>query len=269
MQQNLNVPKQLLKRYADTKRSKELFALCIWFKMQHESSVVWNVNAKTLRYRLHVGKTKAERLYADAREDTGLFTFFEHRNAVRANSFRDKTDKENRRGQTYHSDECYKFPIKKDCKLREIYDLINEFLATDPINAQERNDCLSCRVRSHRGANSSTLTLSQLACNTRMSKSSTHLIMKRLQQKEVISKSPSRLYCVADLSEAEDIETSLQRAGRKTFSFTRNGLGYILVPCSYSIKSRAWSERFQHVIYGYKRKNSCNYGSTIPQLCGF
>lgn len=269
MQQNLNVPKQLLKRYADTKRSKELFAFAIWLKMAHESSVAWNINANTLRYQLHIGKTKAERLYADARENTELFTFYDYKNAVRANSFRDKTGKTNRRGQTYHSDECYKFPIKKDYKLREIYNLINEFLATDPINAQERNDCLSCRVRNHRGANSSTLTLRQLACNTRMSKSSTHLIMKRLQKKEVISKKPSRLYCVANLNEAEDIKTTLQRSGRKAFSFIRNGLGYILVPCSYSIKSRAWSERFKHVIYDYKRKNSINFGSTIPQLCGY
>lgn len=268
MQQSLNVPKQLLRCYADTKRRKELFAFAVWLKMAHESSVAWNVNSKTLRYQLHIGKVKAERIYADARENTELFTFYEYKNSVKANSFRDKTDKTNRRGQTYHSDTCYKFPIKKDYKLREIYDLINEFLATDPINAQERNDCLSCRVRRN-GANSSTLTLKQISCCTRMSKSSTHRIMKRLKSKDIVDKKPSKVFCAANLNEAEDIRSSLQRAGRKAFSFIRNGLGYIITPCSYSIKSREWSNRFQHVIYDYKRKRTPVFESTIPQLCGY
>ena len=264
MQQNLNVPKQLVRRYAATKRRKELLCFAIWLKMKHENSVVFGMDDKQVRYQCRVGKAKAIRLLSDAMEDDELFEFFE--NGLKVKSFRDKTMKKNKKGRLYQSALCYKFPYRNDYSIRDLFNLINEFLVTDPINAQETDDCCNCRDNNQRGAKAP-LTQKALSKLTKMSVSSTRRILKGLEKKGVIKITPSVLFCTLHVIE-EDVEELAKRFGRRAVTFYHGSLAYLVIPCSYSIVSRDWSERFRHVIYNYRSKNNdCPF--TIPQLCGW
>ena len=268
MQQNLNVPKELVRRYAATKRRKELLSFAIWLKMQRENSVVYNMNDKQVRYQCHVGKAKAQRLLVDAREENTLFSF--NGDTITVKSFRDKTIKYGKHRVKYQSDFCFKFPYKKDYALRDIYNLINEFLATDIINTHERKTaCYADDSKDGRGASCS-MSLKKLSQQTRMSWSSTRRIMERMKDKGVIAIEHAERHCFLMAEELEqEAKDFLRRHGLTHFTFVKGMNAYVVFPRSYSIVSRDWSERFQHVLYNFRSRTSDNFGSTIPQLCGF
>lgn len=267
MQQNLNVPKQLVKRYASSKRRKELLCFAIWLKMRNENSVAWNINDKTVRYGCHVGKVKAMRLLSDASEDD-LFDIKGETIIVR--SFRDKTIKYGKNGAKYQSDFCFKFPYKDDYTLRELYNIMNEFLASDLINTYERKTaCNADKNDNDRGASCS-ISLKSIAKQTKMSWSATRRIVNRMKDKGILKINAARQFCFLLAEELdEEARCFLKMHGMKTFTFCRGIVAYVVFPRTYSIVSRDWSERFQHVIYGYRSRPQETFHSTIPQLCGF
>lgn len=268
MQQNLNVPKQLVKRYAATKRRKELLCFAIWLKMKHENSVAWGMNDKQVRYQCKVGKAKAIRLLSDAAEDTGLFDI--KGETIIVHSFRDKSIKYGRKGAKYQSDFCFKFPYKEDYTLRELYNLMNEFLATDFINTYERKTaCNADNDNNDRGASCS-ISLKSLTRHTHMSWSATRGIVNRLKDKGILKIGAARQYCFLMAEELEkEAYDFLKAHGLKKFTFCRGNEAYVVFPRTYSIINRDWSERFKHVIYNFHSPILTDYESTIPQLCGY
>jgi len=266
MQLNLNVPKQLVKRYAASKRRKELLCFAIWLKMKHENSVAWGMNDRQVRYQCKVGKAKAIRILSDAAED-GLFDI--KGETIIVHSFRDKTIKYGRNGAKYQADFCFKFPYKEDYTLRELYNLMNDFLATDYINAYGRKTaCNADKDKNDRGASCS-ISLKSLSKKTNMSWSATRGIVNRLRVRGVLKITPSRRYHFLMAEELwKEAHDFLKMHGLRTFTFTRGFEAYVVFPCSYCITDRDWSERFQHVIYGYRSHSHflrlCS--STIPQF---
>lgn len=277
MQQRvLNIDIELLKRYSQSKSRKELFALALWCHIKRVNAVIWDLDRFLIRKELHVGKAKAERLVRDAVED-GLFTF--HDGYVSVGSFRNKDIKYDKNGRVYRSAIVKKVVfnlVDENGKeivytLKSLYKLINNILATFPIAAQERKDCLLQGQNSNRDAKSRTLTLKKLSQNTKMSVSSTCRIMKDLVKSGDLSKQDSILFSMIGSEHKEQIEESVKRLGRHSFTFQHGSLTYIVVPSSYSIANRDLSESFRHKIYGYHKrgKTPTNNHSTIPQLCGF
>ena len=55
---------------------------------------------------------RAKSLISLAQNDDYLFTCIGDK--IMVNSFKDKTTKYNRKGQAYHSDYCYKYPVAKN-----------------------------------------------------------------------------------------------------------------------------------------------------------
>ena len=264
---NLNVPKELVKRYAANKRRKELLCFAIWLKMRNENSVAWNINDKAVRYECHVGKVKAIRLLSDAAED-GLFDI--KGETIIVHSFRDKTIKYGRKGARYQSDFCFKFPYKENYTLRELYNLMNDFLATDFINTYERKTAyIANRHNNDRGASCS-ISLKALSKQTHMSWSATRGIVNNLRKKGVLKIESAKQYCFLMAEEIEkEAYDFLREHGLRRFTFFRGVVAYVVFPRTYSILSRDWSERFQHVIYNFRSRQQETFESTIPQLCGY
>ena len=277
MQYTLNIDINLIKRYAQSKQRKELFALAIWCHIQRVNATVFDFTVTKARKELRIGKAKAERLLNDSNDDP-LFSF--NGTTIRAGSFRDKTPKYTRKQRRYCSAmvKTIRFDTDHKYSLKELYDLINEILTLFPITAQEDKDCLPQRGGLHNrcvqktgDAKSRTLTLRKFCQNNGMSISSSHRILKKLVASGKIDKTPSCQFAVIGKEHVEQIESSLNRAGVMNYTFEHNGLIYIVVPCSYSIASRSITESYKHKIYGYHKDytHGHNYESTIPQLCGF
>lgn len=277
MQGTLNIDINLIKRYAGSKQRKELFAFALWCHIQRVNAVVYGITSSKLRKELSIGKTKADRIIADAKEDS---LFEVNGTTFRAGSFRDKTIKFTRKQRRYQSALVKTIHFNTDHKytLKELYDLINEILALFPIAAKEDKDCLSQRgghdnrcVHNFNDAKPRTLTLKKFSQNLKMSVSSCSRILKRLVSDGIISKYPSILFAVIDSGHRKDIVELLHRALVRTVTYIHNGLSYIVVPCAYSIAMRDISESYKHKIYNYhKSSNPQNETfSTIPQLCGF
>ncbi len=277
MQGTLNIDINLIKRYAQNKQRKELFALAVWCHIQRVNATVFNFTVTRARKELRIGKKKAERLLGEAQVDP-LFSF--NSSQIRAGSFRDKTPKYTRKQRLYHSAlvRTIKFDTDRQYSLKELYDLINEILTLFPITAKEEKDCLTQRgsssnyyVQTSCDAKSRTLTLRKFSQNNGMSVSSSHRILNKLIAEGKIDKTPSSQFAVIGREHQEQIEISLHRAGMMNYTFEHNGLIYIVVPCSYSIASRSITDSFKHKIYGYHKDytHGQDYESTIPQLCGF
>lgn len=277
MQDTLNIDINLIKRYAQNKHRKELFALAIWCHIQRVNATVFDFTVTKARKELRIGKVKAERLLNDANDDP-LFSF--NGTTIRAGSFRDKTPKYTRKQRRYCSAmvKTIRFDTDHKYSLKELYDLINEILTLFPITAQEDKDCLPQRgglnnrcVQKTCDAKSRTLTLRKFCQNNGMSVSSSHRILRKLVADGKIDKTPSSQFAVIGKEHGEQIESSLKRAWVMNYTFEHNGLIYIVVPCSYSIASRSITESYKHKIYGYHKDytHGHNYESTIPQLCGF
>lgn len=277
MEGTLNIDINLIKRYADSKRRKELFAFAIWCHIQRVNAVVYGITCSKLRKKLSIGKVKAERIIADAADDQ---LFEVNGTTFKVGSFRDKTVKYTRKQHQYQSAlvKTIKFDTEADYSLKYLYDLINETLALFPITAKEDKDCLQQRgghdnryVQTYRDAKSRTLTLKKFSQNLKMSISSCSRILKNLVNDGKINKAPSILFSIIDSEHKEQIQEVLQKLGLINSTYERNGLQYVVVPCSYSIAMRDVSNSYKHKIYNYHKSNFYrrNYESTIPQLCGF
>ena len=278
MKKTLNIDINLIKRYARSKQRKELFAMAIWCHMLRENGVVWGLDRFYIRKKLHIGKTKAERLMSDAMKDE-LFTF--HDSYASVGSFRDMTIKRNWKGREYRSAFVYKFVFDTEIEytLKDLYELINEILTLYPIVAKEGADCFKkrggldnhCAPKSH-DAKARTLALRKISQNNKMSLSSSSRIINNLVGKHFITKELCRQYAVIGEEHVEAIKDCLNRLNRTSSTFIFNGLTYILVPCSYSVSNRTVSDSFFHKIYGYHKDNrkkfSCKNDPypTIPQF---
>lgn len=277
MQGTLNVDINLIKRYSQNKRRKELFALAIWCHIQHVNATIFDFTVTRARKELSIGKAKAERLLDDAREDP-IFRF--NGTTIRAGSFRDYTIKYTRKQRRYCSAvvKAIKFDTEHKYALKELYNLINEILTLFPIAAKEDKDCLPQRggldnrcVQKPCDAKSRTLTLRKFCQNNGMSVSSCHRLLAELAKGGKIRKSPSLQHTVISGEHKDEIEISIRRAGLMNYTFKHNGLIYIIIPCSYSILSRDVTESYKHKIYGYHKDytHGQKRNSTIPQLCGY
>ncbi len=240
---------ELLHRYSSTKSMKELLATAIWMKMQHSNSVIWNVSATRLRKELHIGKEKSKRLIRDMRDND---LFFVAGNNVMVSSFRDHTIKWNRKGRVYHGSLVCKFEIR-DYTLKELYNLINEKLFEFQICAAEHKDCLLKEHQKPVSAKGHAITSRQFSKVINMSVGSVVTIKKRLVSQGRISSTLAEKHSFDKRNEDEK-KRVLQSTGKQKEDFTIGDLGFVVLPCSYSIEDRRVSDGFRYLIYG-KQKN--------------
>lgn len=262
---SINVTIELLQKYSYTKRMKELLAVAIWMKMQHSNSVVWNVSVNMLRKGLCVGKVKAERLMHDMKESE-LFTV--EGNKVTVATFRDKTTKFTKKGVVYHGAMICKFKIQ-EYKLRELYNLINEKLFEYQICAAAHKDC-SLNEQKPSSAKGNAVTISQFQKALHMGTGSVATIKKKLVASGKIKSTFAEMHSF-DMRNEKEQETILKRTGKLKADFVVGLLGFVVLPCLYTVSDRSVSSSFRHLIYGKQKKcvasNSANIGGLPDFFC--
>mgnify|MGYP002623323334 CR=1 FL=1 len=260
MIKNINIPKEKVRHFTETKRLKELFCLLIWLKMQHSNGVVFNITATQLRYRLGIGKVKAERLMKDIQEADNLLSLVG--NTVYVLSWRDKSVK-GRGKKIWCGEKCFKFryDTERTYTLRDIYKQLNELLTLEQINARERKDGFLSqaeRLGIHETRHAARcraqfpVTLRTMSRSNGMSVSSTRNILKGLEQRGVVRKKPCEVY----YHHISDPALFLGYQGVCHFTFIHGHWGYVIKPCEWHIMEREWSECYQHVIYHYRDRRN-------------
>lgn len=78
-------------------------------------------------------------------------------------------------------------------------------------------------------------------------------IKKNLICEGKIKSTYAEMHMADDRNEGE-MERTLQRFGRRNFTFNVGNLHYLIIPCSYSFEDRETSIAIKHRIYGYKLK---------------
>lgn len=224
---------------------KELLAVAIWMKMQHSNSVVWNVTASKLRKQLGIGKAKADRLIRDMK-DSDLFSV--NGNIVVVSSFRDKTAKITRKGTIYRGAMVCRFEAR-EYSLKELYNLINEKLFEFQVCAAEYKDCLKCSTKKGIGAKYHAITTIQFGMALNMGSGSVSRIKKRLVAERKIDSTYAQKHSF-DMRNELERDRTLLRTGKSKEDFIIGDLGFVVLPCSYSLKDLGVSESFKHLIYG-------------------
>lgn len=243
------------------KARKELLALAMWFKVQHSNGAILRVTKAYLRKNAGIGKDKAERLIQQMK-NSDLFTIIQQGDGtyrVWVGTFHDKQTKrkKSRRGRRYREDDVCLFEFEKDCKLKDIYNAINERLMLLSISAANRKESLrkggekssSCSV-----ANPVQVTTKAFAKTVGMGVGSVSRIKKRLVGRGVIASTYAEKHST-DLRNKKEAELLLQRLGKRDFTYRYGDFGYVLIPCSFSIIAHDGTRFFCHKFTNYKSSN--------------
>lgn len=249
----LSIRMDLIRRYAygatpkEVKQRKELLCFAIWCKMQHSNSVMFPLTKKDLKEQLGIGYDKAKRFLGQVKED-GLFTSLSNGRFI-VNTFKDKEFKYNRKQGTYQGALVCKMPRKKDFTLKEIYSIINNILYTFVICGAEDN---SFNVDYNSVCVPMQLTMKKFMSVVNMGYGSVSRIKKQLVGRGKIKSSFAERHMADDRIKGQ-VEQTLQRCGRKSFTYSRGHFHYVVIPCSYSIEDRRISESFMFQIYDYEK----------------
>lgn len=244
--QYINVTLELLNKFSSSKRMKEILAVAIWMKMLHSNSVIWGLTSYRLRRELRIGKTKAGKLIKLMRE-TDLFAV--DGNMVKVSSFRDKTVKLTKKGQAYRGAMVCRFEVR-EYSLRELYNLINEKLFEFQVCAAGHKDCLKGSKKTKNvGAKCHAITTMQFKRALNMGVGSVCRIKKRLVSGQKINSTYAEKHSF-DMRNEEERNRTLLRTGKTKEDFTIGDLGFVVLPCSYSLQDAGVAESFKHLIYG-------------------
>ena len=239
----VNVPIRLYKKYKGSKEDKEALAFAICVKLVYGDSILRDLSVKKMVSIFHMSTYRAKRIINNLNNYPELFNIVGNR--VFVLSFKDKTIKENRKGQKYISDYCKKVS-KGFNNFEEIYQSIAKTLVAYAINSGERkllstNFSKKCSVEITQKnlSNVSGISRSQVSRLTNKMKKNGEICKENAQIKLAIS-------CVNDTTMSE----YKAKNGRKRLLInTNDNSAYTITPCRYSINKRELTDSFQHVIY--------------------
>lgn len=253
----LNIPIVLVKRYKASKAEKELLAFAIGIKCLYSNSVLTNVTPYKVMRLFHVSHDKAKHLIDGARNDSSLFTVTGNNLLVKTFKSKEIKKSRGRNPYKYTSDYCYKLN-KKDYSIRVLVRELNRIMLLCAVNSIDRDNF---PLRSGKPQNkkrcalTKDLTLHKLGNISGVSKSTAHRLMNDMYQNGIITKTSARGEMVIHSVNAVTVEEWRKRTGRKHFIYNpKDGSGWIVTPCSYSICDRGTTERYKHVIYNYKKR---------------
>lgn len=241
----VNVPIRLYKKYKGSKEDKEALAFAICVKLVYGDSVLRDLSVKKMVSIFHMSTYRAKRIINNLNNYPELFKIVGSR--VFVLSFKDKTIKENRKGQKYISDYCKKVS-KGFNNFEEIYQSIAKTLVAYAINSGERkllstnfsfSKKCSVEITQKNLSNVSGISRSQVSRLTNKMKKNGEICKENAQIKLAIS-------CVNDTT----ISEYRAKNGRKRILInTNDNSAYTIIPCRYSINKRELTDSFQHVIY--------------------
>lgn len=260
----LNIPIDLIKRYKASKAEKEMLAFAIGIKCLFSNSVLTDVTPYKVMKLFHVSHGKAKRLIDEATNDSFLFTV--KGNSLLANTFKSKEIKKSigRTPFIYTSDYCYKLN-KKDYSIRVLVHELNRIMLLCAINSIDRDNFPQSNGKPKQKCCAFTkdLTLRKLGNISGTSKSTAHRLMNDMYSSGTLNKTSAHGEMVIPSVNSASVEEWRKRTGKKHFIYNhKDGSGWTVVPCSYSIKDRNFTERFKHVIYTHKKRVESDGSST-------
>lgn len=253
----LSIDTDIVERYAcgysmqERKKRMELLSFAIFCKIQHSNSVMFNRSIREWKSLLGIGQAKAKMLLK-AKDDDLLFENLDN-DRFRILTFRDKTVKCDKKGKPYKGCHVFTLRFKRSCKLKDIYNKLNELLFLRQIGAKEANDCKKGSKPLGK-CHSSFITMKQFQGAVGMSHGSCCGIKKRLLQKKQIHSTIAELHMADNRCDGQ-VENLLRRFGRENPSFVQGHSVYVCIPCSYSITNRKAKDscgRFK--IYDYSKR---------------
>lgn len=252
----LNIPIDIIKRYKASKAEKELLAFAIGIKCLYSNSVLTDVTPYKVMKLFHVSHDKAKRLINGALNDSFLFSV--KGGSFLANTFKSKEIKRSigRTPFNYTSDYCYKLN-KKEYSIRMLVHELNCIMLLCAVNSIDRDNFPQSngKPKQKRCALTKDLTLRKLGNISGSSKSTAHRLMNEMFRNGVISKTRAHGEMVIHTVNANTVEEWRKRTGRKHFIYNpKDGSGWIVIPCSYSICDRGTTEKYKHVIYNHKKR---------------
>lgn len=252
----LNIPIDIIKRYKASKAEKELLAFAIGIKCLYSNSVLTAVTPYKVMKLFHVSHNKAKRLIDEAANDSFLFTV--KGNSFIANTFKSKETKKSigRTPFIYTSDYCYKLN-KKDYSIRALVRELNRIMLLCAVNSIDRDNFPQSngKPKQNRCALTKDLTLRKLGNISGTSKSTAHRLMNDMYSSGTLNKTSAHGEMVISSVNSASVEEWRKRTGRKHFIYNhKDRSGWIVIPCSYSIKDRNLTECFKHVIYNHKKR---------------
>lgn len=240
---DINIPIRIIEKYNTSKAQKDALAFAICIKSTYENSELRDVTVKRVMQLCRISFKRAKSLISLAQNDDYLFTCIGDK--IMVNSFKDKTVKYNRKGQAYHSDYCYKYPVAKN-QFRTILKEIRIILIENAINAGER------RPLSTKGDNCGVeITQKQMANIVGISRGYVSRITSEMSaERGTIKKNKAKIILAMNTVNEYTIAEFRKKTGKRNFIINpHTGCAYFIKPCTYSIKDRTETSRFKHVIF--------------------
>lgn len=240
----INIPIRQRKAYQADKASKEAFVFAVWIKLTYGDSTLKDHSITNIQKVLNIGFQKAKRLLSCVSEYPQLFVIND--NKITVKSFKDKTVKYNRKGQSYHSDYCQKIEVK-EYSFKELYDLLYKTGAIQGLIAGKERRSISKCEGIHFGVE---LTQRQISTATGYSRGYVSRIIKKMVGSGVVKKYPSCFRLAMNVVNEETKASFRERTGRTSFIVNpHDGSAWYIIPCRYSTNDRKMSDSFKHVIY--------------------
>ena len=242
----VNVPIRLYKKYKGSKEDKEALAFAICVKLVYGDSVLRDLSVKKMVSIFHMSTYRAKRIINNLNNYPELFNIVGNR--VFVLSFKDKTIKENRKGQKYISDYCKKVS-KGFNNFEEIYQSIAKTLVAYAINSGERK-LLSTNFSNFSNKCSVEITQQNLSNVSGISRSQVSRVTNKMKKNGEICKENAQIKLAISCVNDTTISEYRAKNGRKRIIINPNdNSAYTIIPCRYSINKRDLTDSFKHVIY--------------------
>lgn len=250
------------------KASIEMLVCAIVIKKKYQNSTLYDLSLKKVMDLFHVAHRRAKRLM-DGFSKSDLFVYDRKRKRLFAKSFKSKERKVFGKGKRKYeafADYCYKMQMQDDINLRDAVRELRDILLTCTIDSLEKGNFKNVganKCTSFVGTlNGKAMTQKRLAGISGMSRSTVSRHLKRMMDEGKVGKTRIVAECVIPHLNA-DTERDWMDAhpGKGFFSWHSveygGWSGWQHHGTIYTILQRNISDSFQHVIYNYRRRNTC------------
>jgi DNA-binding MarR family transcriptional regulator len=240
-----------------------MLACAIIIKSHYQNSCLYDLKITSVMELFGVSHKKAHKVLESLRTHE-LFIYNPEKDCIFAKSFKSNDVKHYGKKQRYaaKADYCRKLQVKDGMILRELVRELRNTLLLCAINASEHDGFNTSRNKKVIATKQNATHLMPqriLAKVIGMSKSSVSRYIDKMEDNNVVSKTPIVAECVIPVLN-EKTENEYRKNHKRNFTVwhsVEHGTwsGWWILGRGYSILKREVSESFKNVIYNYKRTN--------------
>lgn len=241
-----------------------MLVCAIIIKKKYHNSTLYDLSLKKVMEMFHVAHRRAKRLMEGFRK-SDLFVYDRQRNRLFAKSFKGKEVKVFGKGKKKYeafADYCYKMQMQDNINLRDAVRELRDMMLVCTIDSLEKGNFKNVggkQTDSFVGTpNSKAITQKRLARISGMSRSTVCRHLQRMIGNGEVGKTRIVAECVIPHLNADTEREWLDaHPGKRFFAWhsleNGNWSGWQHHGTEYTILQRKLSDRFQHIIYNYRR----------------